>query len=261
MALVKCPECGKENVSSTATACPQCGFNIKKHYEGIEKKEKAEKLQNNIKDLPNQAKTLSSLYKKINTDFFKARKKIFIPIICILLIAISLIIKINFFTNKYPIVLNNKTISLGDSKKHIKNKMGNKYLEFYNSYLLKDSNNDNDCAELYFDKSDKLVKILPSESSKLKICGITIGDSSDKVQKKLDLKNFDVNVFTKSIMVYFDQGRAKKVCYLDLIDDSYENTIKEDLKKYDAILMLDFYEEKVTNITLGESSDFLKTMN
>ena len=28
MALVKCPECGKENVSSTATACPQCGFNI-----------------------------------------------------------------------------------------------------------------------------------------------------------------------------------------------------------------------------------------
>ena len=33
MALVKCPECGKENVSSTATACPQCGFNIKEYYE------------------------------------------------------------------------------------------------------------------------------------------------------------------------------------------------------------------------------------
>ena len=35
MALVKCPECGKENVSSTATACPQCGFNIKEYYEDI----------------------------------------------------------------------------------------------------------------------------------------------------------------------------------------------------------------------------------
>lgn len=254
MALVKCPECGKENVSSTATACPQCGFNIKKYYEDIEKEKKVEKIQKDVKEIPSQAK-------KINIGIFKSHKKVFIPIICALLIVISLFIKLGFFNNEYPITLGDKTISLGDSKKHIKNKMGNKYLEFYNSYLLKDSNNDNDCAELYFDKSDKLVKILPSESSKLKICGITIGDSSHKVQKKLDLKNFDVNIFTKSIMVYFDQGRAKKVCYLDFIDDSYENTVKEDLKKYDAILMLDFYEEKVTNITLGESSDFLKTMN
>lgn len=32
MALVKCPECGKENVSNTAKACPQCGFNIAEYY-------------------------------------------------------------------------------------------------------------------------------------------------------------------------------------------------------------------------------------
>lgn len=35
MALVKCPECGKERVSSMAEACPQCGFNVKKHFENI----------------------------------------------------------------------------------------------------------------------------------------------------------------------------------------------------------------------------------
>lgn len=29
MALIKCPECGKE-VSETATVCPNCGFSIKK---------------------------------------------------------------------------------------------------------------------------------------------------------------------------------------------------------------------------------------
>ena len=29
MALVKCPECGRENVSSTAKSCPGCGYNIK----------------------------------------------------------------------------------------------------------------------------------------------------------------------------------------------------------------------------------------
>lgn len=33
MALIKCPECGKENVSSTAKACPQCGFNVAEYYE------------------------------------------------------------------------------------------------------------------------------------------------------------------------------------------------------------------------------------
>ena len=33
MALVKCPECGRENVSNTAKCCPGCGYNIKEHYE------------------------------------------------------------------------------------------------------------------------------------------------------------------------------------------------------------------------------------
>ncbi len=28
MALIKCPECGKEKVSDTAMSCPECGFNI-----------------------------------------------------------------------------------------------------------------------------------------------------------------------------------------------------------------------------------------
>lgn len=31
MALIKCPECGKEDVSDTAKRCPNCGFNIKKY--------------------------------------------------------------------------------------------------------------------------------------------------------------------------------------------------------------------------------------
>lgn len=32
MALIKCPECGRENVSSNAAACPGCGFNIKDSF-------------------------------------------------------------------------------------------------------------------------------------------------------------------------------------------------------------------------------------
>lgn len=32
MALIKCPECGKENVSDSAQSCPSCGFGIKDYY-------------------------------------------------------------------------------------------------------------------------------------------------------------------------------------------------------------------------------------
>lgn len=38
MALVKCPECGRENVSSTAKSCPGCGYNIKTYYETEQEK-------------------------------------------------------------------------------------------------------------------------------------------------------------------------------------------------------------------------------
>lgn len=42
MALVKCPECGQENVSSNASACPNCGFDLKTHFLNIEKERRAE---------------------------------------------------------------------------------------------------------------------------------------------------------------------------------------------------------------------------
>ncbi len=35
MALIKCPECGRENVSDGAAACPDCGYGIKAHFEKI----------------------------------------------------------------------------------------------------------------------------------------------------------------------------------------------------------------------------------
>ena len=42
MALVKCPECGREKVSDSAEMCPDCGYGIKKHYEDIKKKKEEE---------------------------------------------------------------------------------------------------------------------------------------------------------------------------------------------------------------------------
>lgn len=39
MALVKCPECGRENVSDSAESCPDCGYGIKAHFEKIKREE------------------------------------------------------------------------------------------------------------------------------------------------------------------------------------------------------------------------------
>ena len=35
MALIKCPECGREGVSSFAKACPQCGFDVNEYYKEV----------------------------------------------------------------------------------------------------------------------------------------------------------------------------------------------------------------------------------
>lgn len=35
MALVKCPECGTDNVSDTATSCPNCGCNVKAYLDQV----------------------------------------------------------------------------------------------------------------------------------------------------------------------------------------------------------------------------------
>lgn len=39
MALIICPECGREKVSDTAEACPDCGYGIKAHFERIRQEE------------------------------------------------------------------------------------------------------------------------------------------------------------------------------------------------------------------------------
>jgi ribosomal protein L37E len=45
MALIKCPECGRENVSDTAESCPDCGYGIKEHFAEIERQKELEKIR------------------------------------------------------------------------------------------------------------------------------------------------------------------------------------------------------------------------
>ena len=52
MALIKCPECGRDNVSNTAEMCPNCGYGIRLHFEILEQerqKEELRKKENQVK--------------------------------------------------------------------------------------------------------------------------------------------------------------------------------------------------------------------
>lgn len=60
MALIKCPECGKENVSDSAVSCPECGFAIKSYYA---KKAAQEQEEQHKKQLEEKAKEESEKLK------------------------------------------------------------------------------------------------------------------------------------------------------------------------------------------------------
>lgn len=52
MALITCPECGRNNVSDTAENCPECGFAIKQHFENLEQQKiQEEKIQEETEKL------------------------------------------------------------------------------------------------------------------------------------------------------------------------------------------------------------------
>lgn len=61
MALVNCPECGKENVSDSAVSCPDCGYAIKSYYDKLKQneilKEQEAQLEEKVKAEAEKLKT------------------------------------------------------------------------------------------------------------------------------------------------------------------------------------------------------------
>ena len=45
MQEIKCPKCGRENVSNSAERCPSCGYNIKEYYDKSHEKDNENKGQ------------------------------------------------------------------------------------------------------------------------------------------------------------------------------------------------------------------------
>ena len=84
MALIKCPECGRD-ISDKANACVHCGYPLSKVADNAEKKESNKELTQTVESqetlLPNKAKkTVSNKTKAI------------IAVVCILVLALIITI-------------------------------------------------------------------------------------------------------------------------------------------------------------------------
>jgi len=65
MALVTCPECGREKVSDSAVACPDCGFGIREYYaHRNERQQLAEKAKKSEKHAQSAVQELEDDIKK-----------------------------------------------------------------------------------------------------------------------------------------------------------------------------------------------------
>ncbi|MBR1584579.1 MAG: hypothetical protein IJ662_03460 [Clostridia bacterium] len=88
MALVTCPECGKPDVSSTATSCPYCGYNLKRHFDGSEAM--AAQVSEQVEVIKQQQAATAAKAKKSH------------PLLTMLLLAIGIWILVMILWNNMP---------------------------------------------------------------------------------------------------------------------------------------------------------------
>lgn len=96
MALIKCPECGRENVSDSAEMCPSCGFGIKAHYEKIkieeERREQAKRLEESKKKAEIEEKKRQE--ERIKNVPRLERPQLFAPIITLIFGSLCILLAI-----------------------------------------------------------------------------------------------------------------------------------------------------------------------
>lgn len=103
MALIKCPECGKENVSDSAETCPECGYSIKAHFDKIKydeeqkrlaKQREQQKIESEKKNKELQAKKKKQHQEYMNKYFGTPIKKVGWCVFACVIVAVIIIIGI-----------------------------------------------------------------------------------------------------------------------------------------------------------------------
>ena len=128
MALIRCPECGKERVSDTASNCPECGFNIMEYFQRKKDKENIDDKKiyvddNSIIDFKNEF-----IYKKKSKSKPAIGICIFLGIIIVLISSVMLGLKLNNKGSSGDIIANSEnqeiiTESTEETKKFTKKQL------------------------------------------------------------------------------------------------------------------------------------------
>lgn len=89
MALIQCPECGKENVSDSAEMCPLCGYGVKAHFEKL-KQEEEQRIKNEEEErervlIEERRKQLEESKKKETKEKLFGSKWKIILLICLII--------------------------------------------------------------------------------------------------------------------------------------------------------------------------------
>lgn len=101
MALVKCPECGNENISDSAVTCPNCGYGIKEHFDLIRQKEAFEEKKQQDreriqKQYEDELQRIDKMYHPSKPSLFgtilQGKNWIFIPAFLLMLLALICIV-------------------------------------------------------------------------------------------------------------------------------------------------------------------------
>ena len=246
MALVTCPECGREKVSDTALACPGCGYPIKEHFEKINKgKEKDDNLEQvsqeiekpeediTIKQKSENDTATSVVDKESNKDEKKNKKAILIGAVALVILFLLAVTNIDRGEKKIDISKIDMTTSLikGDSiisadkayklvQERLMDSLGNGY-----DYEVKDDGGyigifkkgDSEYSYIITCTTDKdNGEIIPSDSNKQPKC-VNIYDctSADPNEKSLGM-------LISTILDNADQSVIKAV-----LVDKKQNSLNE----------------------------------
>lgn len=98
MSLIRCPECGKENVSDSAQACPSCGYGIKEYYEKI-RLEEIEKGKIEVEREEDEKHNFVSLSEQDEAPKI-TRKKLYLLIIVAIVFIIASVVATIFLNAK-----------------------------------------------------------------------------------------------------------------------------------------------------------------
>lgn len=96
MALIQCPECGKDGVSDSAVSCPNCGYNVQAHMKKLRQQEKI--LERNRQIQQQEQIKENERIKRMNDSAYRKKQ---IKVVSAIIILIAVIICAVVFGIKY----------------------------------------------------------------------------------------------------------------------------------------------------------------